>query len=360
MTKLKPDFTRLRKVLLRQGEPDRVPFYEHFVDKEIIEAITNVPITKLDLNEKEEKEKYLKTIIDFYYKLGYDYVPLEIFPNLPRDNILLGDDTAGLSRIKRRWQDENRGVITNWEEFEKYPWPKEEAIIDYSYFEYLNKNLPDGMKIIGNVAGGVFEHTSWLMGLVPMSYALYEHPDLVQAVVNKVGEIILIGDLNIIQICGDKLGAMKMGDDLGHKTSTIISPDMLRKYIFPWHKRIVEMAHRHNLPFILHSCGNLETIMDDLINYVGIDAKHSYEDAIMTVCEAKKKYGNKIAILGGVDVDKLSRWSENEIRVYVRDILDKCAPSGGYALGSGNSIANYVKVENYLAMLDEGARYKYS
>jgi len=35
-----------------------------------------------------------------------------------------------------------------------------------------------------------------------------------------------------------------------------------------------------------------------------IDAKHSYEDAIMPVTEAKKKYGEKIAILGGVDVDR--------------------------------------------------------
>jgi len=134
---------------------------------------------------------------------------------------------------------------------------------------------------------------------------------------------------------------------------------MLRKYVFPWQKKIVEVAHRKNLPLILHSCGNLESVMDDLIDYVGIDAKHSYENVIMPITEAKKKYGNRIAVLGGIDVDILSRLSEKEVRKEVTRILYECAPGGGYALGSGNTIANYVKLENYLAMLDEGSKYEF-
>lgn len=356
-SKLNPDFQELRKVLLRQGISDRVILYEHYVDSEVIEKIMEIPITNLDLTKKEEKEKYLKVIIEFYYKFGYDYVPLRIEPDLPRENFLFGNDTAELSRQKRQWQDENTGPIASWEEFEKYRWPKNDAILDYSYFEFVSKNLPDGMKIVGHIGGGVFELTSWLMGLVPMSYALYEQPDLVQAIVDKVGEMISIADTNIIKICDDKIGALRMGDDLGYKTSTMLPPDMLRKYIFPWQKKIVEIAHQNNLPFILHSCGNLKDIMDDLIEYVKIDAKHSYEDVIMPVIEAKQKYGNRIAILGGVDIDKLSRWDEQDIRKYVREILDKCVPGGGYALGSGNTISNYVKIENYLAMLDEGKKW---
>jgi len=58
-------------------------------------------------------------------------------------------------------------------------------------------------------------------------------------------------------------------------------------------------------------------------------------------------------VLGGVDVNKLCRLKEKELRPYVRDILDKCMPGGGYALGSGN----YIPIENYLIMLDEGAKW---
>ena len=104
----------------------------------------------------------------------------------------------------------------------------------------------------------------------------------------------------------------------------------------------------------MHSCGNLATVMDDLIDNVGIDAKHSYEDAILPVQEAKEKYGGRIAILGGLDVDRLCRSSPAEITRFSNRLLDECGADGGYALGSGNSIADYVPAENYLAMLAAG------
>ena len=107
---------------------------------------------------------------------------------------------------------------------------------------------------------------------------------------------------------------------------------------------------------ILHSCGKLDDIMDDLIDYVGIDAKHSFEDKIMPVTEAKKKYGDRITILGGVDVHFLCTASKEQIREYVDRVIDVCAPGGGYALGTGNSVANYIPVKNYLTMLDEGRK----
>ena len=144
---------------------------------------------------------------------------------------------------------------------------------------------------------------------------------------------------------------------MGFKTSTLISPSDLKKYVLPWHKKIAELAHEHNLLYILHACGNLEPVMEDLIEEVKIDAKHSFEDEIMPVTEFKKKYGKRIAVLGGVDVDKLTRLKEKDLRIYVRKILDDCMPEGGYALGSGNSIANYIPVENFLIMLDEGLRW---
>ena len=93
--------------------------------------------------------------------------------------------------------------------------------------------------------------------------------------------------------------------------------------------------------------------MPDLIDEVGIDAKHSFEDAIMPVTEVKRRYGKRIGLLGGVDVDVLSRRLPSEVRKYVRNVIDQCAPGGRYAVGSGNSIPSYIPVENYLTMLDE-------
>ena len=144
---------------------------------------------------------------------------------------------------------------------------------------------------------------------------------------------------------------------MGFNTSTIVSPEVLRKLVLPWHKRFASLAHEYGKMYWLHCCGNVLTLMEDFIEDVKIDAFHSFQDAIIPVREFKKRYGDRIATLGGVDVDKLCRLDERSLREYVRNVLDECMPDR-YALGSGNSIANYVPVKNYLIMLDEGVKWE--
>jgi uroporphyrinogen decarboxylase len=136
-----------------------------------------------------------------------------------------------------------------------------------------------------------------------------------------------------------------------------MSPEFLRAKILTWHKRCAEVAHAKGKPYLLHSCGKLDEIMDDLISNVGIDAKHSFEDAILPVTEAKRLYGNKVALLGGIDMDFLCRSDESSIRERVRETLQVCTRGGGYCLGTGNTVANYVPLDNYLSMIDEGRRF---
>ena len=94
--------------------------------------------------------------------------------------------------------------------------------------------------------------------------------------------------------------------------------------------------------------------MDDLINDVKIDGKHSFQDGVAPIIDWKKKYGDKIALIGGIDMDVLSRYSPDEVRRYVRRAIDECSPGGRFAVGAGNSIPSYIPLENYLVMLDEG------
>ena len=154
----------------------------------------------------------------------------------------------------------------------------------------------------------------------------------------------------------DKVGAVMISDDLGFKTQTLVSPAYLRKYVLPLHKKQAQIIHAAGKPAILHSCGQLESIMEDIIEDVRIDARHSFEDAIMPVTEFKKRYGGRIGILGGFDIDRLCRSTEQEVRDHTRMLLKECGSDGGYALGSGNSIAAYMPIENYLAMIDEAWR----
>jgi uroporphyrinogen decarboxylase len=113
------------------------------------------------------------------------------------------------------------------------------------------------------------------------------------------------------------------------------------------------MAHDRGIPYFLHSCGNVEAVMEDLIAGVGIDGKHSFEDAIMPAEEFQARHGDRLAVLGGVDVHILAHLSPGEVRRRTRALIETCGRRGRFAVGSGNSIPSYVPVENYLSLVDE-------
>lgn len=144
---------------------------------------------------------------------------------------------------------------------------------------------------------------------------------------------------------------------MGFKTGTFLSPDTLRRLTFPWHKRVCDAAHGHGKVALLHSCGNLVSVIRDIIDS-GYDGKHSFEDAISpSIFELNEMFGDRICLLGGVDVDFLCRADESALRARVRKMIDSLGPNGGYMLGSGNSITGYVPLENFRIMLDEGLKY---
>ena len=99
------------------------------------------------------------------------------------------------------------------------------------------------------------------------------------------------------------------------------------------------------------SCGNIEAVMDEMIDETGYDAKHSFEDEIIPIEEYYEKWQDRIALLGGIDVDFLSRATPEQVFERSRAMVERSRDRGGYALGSGNSIPDYVPVENYHAML---------
>ena len=101
---------------------------------------------------------------------------------------------------------------------------------------------------------------------------------------------------------------------------------------------------------ILHSCGHFESILNDMAD-IGIDARHSYEDTIMPVEEAYERYRDRFAILGGLDVDFVCRSSPEDVYGRARAMLERTADRGGYALGTGNSVPDYLPDENYFAMI---------
>jgi uroporphyrinogen decarboxylase len=355
-----PDWQGFMKNLRREGTPNRTYYIELIIDGEVQEAICQRFGLLEELNPGDPYYWYQRQI-KIQSFLGYDYV---VIPGSVGESIdsglghfsLVTTDTAGLQRLDgRSFVDEHKGPISNWKEFESYPWPDPDSLNTQS-LEWFQKNLPDNMCIIGGLIGSIYENLSWLLGYEPLCIALYEQRDLVTAISQKLIELYRRELEVILQF--DRVKVVWGSDDLGFKTGTLISPKDLRELVLPGHKILASMAHAAGRPYILHSCGKLDRILDDLIDGIGMDGKHSYEDVIETVSAAKTRFGGRTALLGGIDVDFLCRASQEQIRQRVRETLIHCQPGGGYFLGTGNTVANYIPVDNYLAMLDEGRKFQ--
>ncbi len=340
------DIEKFCGVIRREIVPATPPLVELIIDDKIIRELSEKYLGAewVEPVDSGTEEKYLDNIVNFWHRFGYDYI-----------RVSGGLDFPGRKRVSesgRSWTEEGKGIITNREEFDSYPWPRLEDARTRHY-EYVSERLPEGMGLFVCPTSGFLETPlSALMGYEALSHAVYDSPGLVKDVVDRVGALIYGFYEKLLGL--DNLYGFFQGDDMGFKTGTLVAPDFLREYIFPWHKKLARLAHDNGLLYLLHSCGNLEAVMDDLIDDVGIDAKHSFEDSIMPAADFKRKYGDRVAVLGGVDVNILASGTEDEVRAYTRDILQKCMPGGGYALGSGNSIADYIPAENYRAMLEEG------
>ena len=342
-----PNFSRLEMVLKRQGEPDRVPFYELYSNIE--EKVLGKPFSKEGLTDEEQWEYGIKRHIEHQLMMGYDYIICGA------NNFAFPKKERAITATKEGERGYVRGgdkTIANREDFEKYPWPKMDEI-SYSHLEKIEKMLPEGMKAIAQGPGGVLENVMWLLGYEGISYLLVDDSNLVEDMFYEVGSRIVVLFRNYASF--QDVGALVLGDDMGFKTQTMLPPNLLRKYVFPWHKKIVEVTHEKGKPIILHSCGNLNAVMEDIIE-CGWDAKHSFEDAIEPVWKAKQRYGDRIALLGGFDVDKIARMTPSQVREHTRFLIKNCAPGGGWALGTGNSVANYIPVENFIAMIEEGLK----
>lgn len=339
--KRKPDFEQFLKVLTRSEKPDHLPFYEHIASGGFISQRVGKEFHKMS----PETTEFWQTYVDFWLSMGYDCIPMEIALNCPVGGEWKGAASEG---------SEAHVTIRNMEDFEKYPWPDESHPLEFRHFETVAKLIPDGVKIVGGVGAGPYEWVSKMMGVMGLSYALIDDPELVGLMFKKIGSLHTSAVRQIRTM--DGVGALRQGDDLGFKTSTFLSPDLLRKHIFPIYKKMASLAHEQNKPFILHSCGNLAEVYDDLIDDCKIDAKHSFEDAIMPVGDFKKKYGSRITPLGGLDVDMICRGTEDELRAYARKHIEQCFSDGFWALGTGNSLTDYMPVENYLIVLEEGIK----
>lgn len=341
----KPDFGRLKKALFLQGEPDWVPLAELGIDVTMKEFILGRPIQNL----QDE--------VDFAIHAGYDYVKLGPGIDLNPGNIKPKEGNRQAEATEhdseRVFANEGQGIITCWEDFERYQWPKPEEV-SYRNFESIASVLPDEMGLIGQY-GDIFTQVWMTMGFEAFSFAQIEHPELIKALFDKFGGIIVNLFENMAQF--DRISALWYSDDIAYTEGLMVSPNLLRTHLFPYMKRIGDICREKGIPFLYHSDGVLYEVLDDL-QQCGINALHPVEPKAMDIVELKKKVAGRFCLIGNVELDSfLCRGTPETVEQEVKRLIRDVAPGGGYSLGSSNTVPRFVKKENYRAMIEACKKY---
>jgi len=342
---LDPDFSRLRKTLLLEGIPDRLPLLDFIVHESIMQWTLE---RTFDTAAFQAGNKVYKTVgtpkdqMDFWVAAGYDYAHVRPFYDFHPEALYVKDRTVN---------PENIGAIDSFATLrsQEWPWQRPQEFC-YDFLEQMAELLPKNMKIILST-GDIFTHVWELMGFVNFCNMLYEEPEFIAEMFRQFGEALVTLNRRSVEVLGDSLGAIWYTDDLAFNSGPFVNPSFYRQYLYPYVQQISDMAKAKNVPFLYHTDGALWSLFSDL-DKLGVHGIGEMEPQSMDIAMVKKEWGHRFALIGGIEIDTLSRGSYQECFDLSCDIMKKAGYNGGYCVGSSNTLAHYVNPENFKAMID--------
>ncbi len=196
---------------------------------------------------------------------------------------------------------------------------------------------------------GIFP-TLLSMGIEGFSIALYENLAFIEAVLDRYCDWT---EAVAERVCQLGFDVFVSTDDMAFKTAPYFSPQVFHDLVLPRYQRV---ARAITLPWVVHSDGNILPFVDDLVS-LGIAGLHPNEKGAMDIRAVKRAYGDRLCVLGNVDLNLLGLGAPEEVEEEVRALIRDVGPGGGYILTSGNSLAGYLKPENVLALSEAVQQY---
>ena len=342
---------RVLKALHREV-PDQVPWMENDIEEALqVEIMGTADFTPPDLCEKlglsafgahypmgeatdgqamQTKETYKES---YYYpkKVTFDFVPPWIAQ--------MGQDPAtGRTYIEK-------GLLTSEESlslFDEFlPDPNHPA--RYEKVAEWIKQYKGDYAVFARVRLGCAS-TLESMGIDEFSYATVDNPELINKIHRRFSEwsVQVVEHLNEMDF-----DFFWCNDDLAGNQGPFMSPKIFREIFLPNMKMVADKIKK---PWIYHSDGNLFPIMEDLLS-LGMTAIHPIQPAAMDIGKMKREYGQRVGIVGNIDLDyTLPLGTEEEVDAEVRNRILTAGPGGGYIISSANSLTDYCKADNVLAM----------
>jgi len=324
---------------LKREVPDKVPIWELIVDKPIVDSF--------GLKSYADLAEYID--LDGV-TCGENFNLEKIGPNTFKDEWGIVWKTSDVGILYPY-----KGPVKDFKDVTKLDIPDPDA-------EYRLNTLNELVdrfkyeKAIVFLGHDVFEFSHYIVGGMHNLFKMYyRYPRYAYILADKIFEYKSRVMENALKIGADVLLS---GDDYADKKNSFLSPRMFKNFIYSYLKKTVDIAKKNNRLFIKHTDGRIWSILDLIID-TGIDGLHPIEPAAgMDIAKVKRKYGEKICVIGNIDCTiVLPLLSPKEVEEVVKETIAKVAPNGGYILSSSNSIHPGVKPENFKKMVEAARKY---
>ena len=234
---------------------------------------------------------------------------------------------------------------------EDYPWPD----VRYLDFQpmYQEMELYSDKLIFTGMWSPFFHNLCDFMGMENFFVALYERPEIVEAITEHLVDFYVAANEKFFAGVGNRADVMFFGNDFGTQLDLLISPEQFRRFLLPSFQRLVNVGKKYGKKVMLHSCGSIYRIIPDLID-AGVDALHPLQaKAAGMGAQDLRQYRDHIAFVGGIDTQYLLvHGTPRDIRDEVRRVRDLLGPN--YVVSpSHEEILPNVPAENILAMAQE-------
>jgi len=323
---------------LERREPDRVPYVELGVDRSLAERLLGWGGSS---TQRANLERNPYTPAEFAELAGY--LGLDAVPYVLRAPVFArkveGKDgrlfyAEGLIRSRR-----DLGLV-------ELPDPEDDGLYADARLQAASKGELAACLV---TRAGVFPAMLG-MGMEAFCVALYDDRALVEELLDRY-----FGWSTAVARRAEALGfdVFITTDDLAFKTGPYIAPSLFRELVMPYYRRL---AREVSLPWIMHSDGNILPYLDDLLS-LGVAGIHPLEREAVDIRAVKREWGNRVCLLGNVDLNILAAGTPADVEREVRSLIRDLAPGGGYILTSGNSLAGYCVPENVVAMAAAARRY---
>lgn len=196
---------------------------------------------------------------------------------------------------------------------------------------------------------GLFERAWFLRGMTNLCVDFYVNTGFVNDLLDRLTEF----NLGIVQeLVKFDVDGIMLGDDWGSQTDLIMGPRIWRSFFKPRLAKLYAEIKAAGLPVFVHSCGNIMSIIPDLIE-IGVDVINPIQVIAMDPEEIKRRYGDTLSLFGGVSTQHTFPYGTPEdVKNEVKQRLEVLGDGGGYILAPDQELQMDVPIENIVAFVE--------